>query len=253
MTVEDFKRQDGYECPTCEKVVNTSLGLKQHHAKVHNESLVETTECDWCGDTFKVGPSREGNFCSRECFGKDRTENGVPARKRQVSKTCPTCGEEFSVKRSISDDRVHCSQECYNNSRKGEVLSCERCGDEFYAYDTYVDSARFCSQSCYGEWLAENKSGAQSWNWRGDERDTDDAYGPGWTQRKRETVRERYGRECAECGMSQSDHMEQYDMSLHVHHEIKAREHSNPAVYNAVRNLKPLCISCHLSKEHNNQ
>lgn len=253
MTVDNFKRQDGYECPTCEKILNTSLGLKQHHTKVHGESLVQTAECQWCGDEFTVRPSQTGNFCSRECFGNHRTENGVPARKRRVLKTCPVCDGKFSVKQSRSDVRVYCSKACRQDSRQGAVLSCEQCGDGFYAYDSYADSARFCSQSCYGEWLSENKSGTNSWNWRGDKRDENDTYGPGWTQNKRDIVLERYNFECDRCGISQSRHIEKYEMSLHVHHEIKARESSNPAVYNAPRNLRALCISCHLSKEHGEQ
>jgi len=246
MTVSEFEVKSGYECPTCSKVLNTSVGLKQHHTKVHGESLVETSECNWCGETFKVRPSQVGNYCSRECHGKWRTENGLPAKRRQIPIQCAQCGEGFTTAQSnVKYGKRFCSKECHINSRGGENVECEECGDKFYAYDTYVDDARFCSQDCYGVWLSENKSGANSWHWQGG---SQPEYGPGWTERKRERVRGRDRRRCTECGLHESEHVAEHGMKLHVHHEVNARESSNPAVYNAVRNLRAMCISCHLSR-----
>jgi hypothetical protein len=250
MPVDAYESDAGYECPTCSKELNTSLGLKQHHTKVHGESLVDTDECNWCGETFHVKPSQVGNYCSRECHGKWRTENGLPAKRRQVPLQCPECGEGFTTAQSnIEDGRRFCSRECYINSRSGKNVNCEVCGDGFYAYDTYVDDARFCSQDCYGVWLSENKSGENSWHWRGDERDTErPGYGAGWSEQKRGLVRDRDRRRCTECGMHEQQHVEGHGMKLHVHHEVNARESSNPAVYNAARNLRALCIGCHMSR-----
>lgn len=242
MPVGQFEVRDGYECPTCDKVLNTSLGLKQHHTKVHGESLVKTTECNWCGDTFKVRPSQVGNFCSRECFGKNRSENGLEAKKRRETTECKRCGEEMELRPSEVGHKVCCSADC---RRGGHNVECEICESEFYAYDTYADDARFCSQGCYGVWLSENKSGSDSWHWKGGCRPE---YGPGWTERKREVVRDRDRRRCTSCGLTESEHVDRRGMKLHVHHEINARDSSNPAVYNAIRNLRALCISCHLSR-----
>lgn len=242
MGVEQYEVESGYECPTCDRILNTSVGLKQHHTKVHDESLVETSECDWCGKTFKVKPSQEGNFCSRECFGKDRSENGVPERKRRVMYPCEECGQLMELQKSEVGHKVYCSRECRND---GEYLNCELCGDEFYAYDTYVDNARFCSQDCYGIWLSKNKSGADSWHWKGG---GDCIYGRGWTERKREQVRKRDRRRCTACGLQEQAHLDEHDMKLHVHHMVDARQSTNPAVYNAMRNLRALCISCHLER-----
>jgi hypothetical protein len=144
MGVDEYEVANGYECPTCDKVLNTSLGLKQHHTKVHDESLVETSECNWCGDTFKVRPSQPGNYCSRECFGKHRSEHGLGARKRRVTVQCPGCEEGFEVRHSEVGHKVYCSPSC---RRDGQTIECEVCGSEFYTYDTY-DDARFCSQDC---------------------------------------------------------------------------------------------------------
>jgi transposase len=74
-------------------------------------------------------------------------------------------------------------------------------------------------------------------------------YGPGWTRDKKETVRERDGRQCVDCGMSDNEHRDAYGCTLHVHHIIPARTASNPAVYNARRNLVTLCASCHEHRE----
>ena len=252
MTVSEFKTQDGYGCPTCEKTLATSLGLKQHHTKVHGDSLVEKQTCVVCGDKFDVRPSHDSRHtCSRECKNERRRGRDMPARERQVEKECPTCGDTFSVKRSVADVRVHCSQECYQNSREGEMVACERCGDEFYAYDSYASDARFCSQDCYGDHLSENRSGKQSPHWKGEDRLTEKPpYGPGWTERKREHVRERDGRECQRCGLSEAPHVNQHGCKLHVHHEVDPRESQNPAVHNAPRNLTTLCVSCHFSVTH---
>jgi len=242
MSVDKFQTQDGYECPTCSKILNTSLGLKQHHTKVHDESLVQTAECVYCGDEFTVSPTQVGRFCSRECFGKHRTENGLPERKRRVMYPCKSCGQLMELKKSEVDHTVYCSRECRVD---GADVECEVCGDKFYAYDSYADDARFCSQGCYGLWLSKNKAGSDSWHWKGG---SQAEYGRGWTERKREQVRERDRRRCTACGLQESKHLNEHGMKLHVHHEVNARKSSNPAVHNAMRNLRSLCISCHLSR-----
>lgn len=249
MSVDEFQVQDGYECPTCENVLNTSLGLKQHHTKVHDESLVETMGCEVCGTEFIVRPCQDNRHtCSMECKGKRRSVKGVPARKRRVTEPCKGCGEDMELRPSEVGHKVYCSDDC---RRDGEFIDCEVCGSEFYAYDTYADKARFCSQDCYGEWLSENRSGENSWHWKGDDRFTDRVpYGSGWTETKREQVRERDGRECTDCGMGTSTHRERFSQKLHVHHEVDPRESTNPAVHNAPRNLRTLCVRCHLSVTH---
>lgn len=242
MAVEQYEVEGGFECPECGKILDTSFGLKQHYAKGHDGSLVETSECNWCGETFKVRPSQEGNYCSRECQGKYRSENGLPERMRRVMYPCKECGQLMELQKSEVGHKVYCSRECRND---GEYLDCEQCGDEFYAYDTYVDDARFCSQGCYGIWLSQNKSGVDSWHWKGG---NNNQYGRGWTERKRQLVRERDRRRCTSCGLKEQKHVEKHGMKLHVHHVVNARNSSNPAVHNAMRNLRALCISCHLER-----
>lgn len=250
MTVNEFKVNDGYECPTCEKVLNTSLGLKQHHTKVHDESLVEYAECQWCGDDFHAKPSGTNNFCSRACQMDRRKEKGVPARKRRIIVQCPGCGEGFEIRHSERGHKVYCTPECRSSTTNAKELECEQCGGSFRKAGEYADSARFCSQDCYGVWISENQSGSNSVHWKGDDAvDGRPPYGPGFNERKRRIVRERDGYECAECGLSQEEHTERYGMALHVHHEVVARASSNPAVHNAPRNLRTLCAPCHMRIE----
>jgi transposase-like protein len=74
-------------------------------------------------------------------------------------------------------------------------------------------------------------------------------YGPGWDRETKERVRNRDGRQCVDCGLSDDTHQKQYGCALHVHHLIPARGATNPAVYNAERNLVTLCASCHEYRE----
>lgn len=253
MKPSELKTEDGYECPTCGKNLNTSLGVKQHHTKVHDESIVETVECIWCGDEFRKKPSQPGRFCSRECFGEHRSDHGIEARKRRTLISCANCREVFATRRSTADGRRYCSEECRYDDSGAEWQFCEVCGDKYRAHATLADKRRFCSQNCYGEWLSENRSGEHSQHWKGDERVTGRPdYGPGWGEQKREHIRRRDGRECQDCGMANEDHLLEYGCRLNVHHIVPARQATNPAVYNAPRNLVTLCVACHMTREQAN-
>ncbi len=232
----DTNTQEGNECPTCGKVLPTEVGLKQHHTKVHGESLVHTQECVVCGDEFQVRPSGEGKryTCSYECKGKRRSENGLPAKKRRVTKECANCGEVMSVRRSKADTKRYCSNECYYDDSDGEVLECEWCGEEFYAYDSYADKARFCSQECYGKSMEIHGNAPER-----------PPYGRGWNEDKREAVRERDGRTCVDCGLPEEWHKRMYGVKLHVHHKISPWDSDDPDVHNAMENLVTLCAICH--------
>lgn len=66
-------------------------------------------------------------------------------------------------------------------------------------------------------------------------------YGKGWNEKKREKVRESQDRECASCGMHESENGKRLD----VHHIEKARSIADPEERNAVENLVALCQTCH--------
>ncbi|SFR97261.1 hypothetical protein SAMN05216559_1819 [Halomicrobium zhouii] len=75
-------------------------------------------------------------------------------------------------------------------------------------------------------------------------------YGIGWTKKRRKRVRNRNGHICVICGVTQSEHLEKNDTRLHVHHICGARESTNPAVFNADRNLLTVCADCHKTIEY---
>lgn len=72
-------------------------------------------------------------------------------------------------------------------------------------------------------------------------------YGAGWNESKKESVRERDGRTCQNCGLSEAEHIEQYGKKHHVHHIRKARSIDDPERRNHPDNLITLCQSgeCH--------
>lgn len=85
--------------------------------------------------------------------------------------------------------------------------------------------------------------GDEHGNWSGGKA----RYGPGWNEEKRSAVRERDDRTCQDprCSVTQSQHLEEYDQKLHVHHLRKARDVDDPSERNAPDNLITLCLDCH--------
>jgi len=86
-------------------------------------------------------------------------------------------------------------------------------------------------------------SGPNHPDWEGGSFD----YGTGWNPKKRRDVRERDGRKCVRCGMSEEDHLDEHGSVLHVHHVINAREFDEDEANerNAMDNLVSLCHGCH--------
>lgn len=72
-------------------------------------------------------------------------------------------------------------------------------------------------------------------------------YGPGWTEAKREQVRDRDNRECQSCGRSEEDHIKMSGKKHSVHHIQKARSFDDPEKRNHPDNLVTLCETkyCH--------
>lgn len=61
-----------HECPTCDRKFDSELGLKQHHAKTHGESIKgKPIKCDNCGEITRKRQSRiekqEKHFCNYDC------------------------------------------------------------------------------------------------------------------------------------------------------------------------------------------
>lgn len=78
-------------------------------------------------------------------------------------------------------------------------------------------------------------------------------YMAGFTDELKQRVRRRDGQECVDCGMSSGSHKDRFTVDLHVHHLVDPKESSNPAVYNAKRNLETLCILCHRDRHYGSE
>lgn len=86
-------------------------------------------------------------------------------------------------------------------------------------------------------------TGADHWAWKPDKEPIH--YGEGWNEEKRQSIRQRDGFARVRCGMSQEDHVNQFDRKLHVHHIIPAQDIDDPSSRNGEDNLISLCIRCH--------
>lgn len=77
-------------------------------------------------------------------------------------------------------------------------------------------------------------------------------YGREWTDVREEAIQQA-GSECHRCGLSRSEHREQYGDDLHVHHITPVREFDQPSEAHSLSNLEPLCAVCHPIVEREGQ
>lgn len=181
------------DCPTCGKECETENGMKNHHAKIHGESLVlEEYECEWCGEIFENYPSQQKlsnkSFCSNDCRGKWQSEQyeleGNPGCLGTVEVGCRRCGNirELPKGRAFSEYGDH----GYDLEDQHEIQSCI---------------------ACRGEVEYQNRI----------------PFGNEWEETSN-LIRERDGNQCQWCGVSNKEHQSRYGKSLHVHH-ITPRRH----------------------------
>jgi len=211
---DDGEESEDTTCPTCGRDDFKSWrGVKVHHAQVHNESLVYVeSECVICGSSYEIHESKtdERNCCSYDCAAEYRSRH--------------MAGEDSPAWKG------------------GEVeLECEWCGGTYTKCRALADESRFCSPECKWEHESEYWVGPNNPMWNGGNPD----YGVGWTDKKKERVRERDGYECQDCGMTQEEHLEERGRDLEVHHIRKAKAFDSDEKRNAMENLITLCYACH--------
>lgn len=219
--------------------------------------------CEQCGESFEIYTNREdeARFCSRECHGRFRAENGLLEGEKHpmwnggpASLQCEWCSVKFEITPGNAEGRRFCSAECYaewcSETKTGEDAprwdgglvesSCEQCDGVFETRPSA--EARFCSRECFGKWRAESGtfSGPNHPNWKGGPR----IYGEGWDEKKRESIRESQNRKCAGCGVDESELRRRLD----VHHIVPAREFDDPEKRNDESNLVAMCRNCHKSR-----
>lgn len=140
-----------------------------------------------------------------------------------------------------------------NLSRQALIDELKRLGDELgrppFTYDM-VDHGRWGIMPYYGEFGGWGEA-LESAGFELPARPflTDGTYGAGWNDTTRERVRERDGKQCVDCGMTQSTHIEKYGRRLDVHHIVPAHAVTDPQTRNDDSNLITLCAACHVKWE----
>lgn len=252
-TLEDFNSV--HECPSCDRSFDTEYGLKQHHARGHGESLMETFVCEVCGSTEEILPCHAENkrFCSDKCMAESFSEE----RSEKVELPCRVCGDLVERCEAHMPDGgdPFCSRECYHDWRCGRFtgednwsynhveLECHWCGDIFNKQPSRaeVSERNFCSRDCRNEWMSERPPQEHP-RWRGGQSiylsvrrligDTS------WTESRR-LAREN-AEHCELCGEKFDD-----DSEFDIHHIVPILSGG----CNSQELLMPLCRSCHRKTE----
>lgn len=266
-TETDSLDESDHECPTCGRTdFKTPAGMKVHHASVHDESLsMQTLVCDQCGGEFERRKSENGGydhtFCSEDCWGDYMAENCTgedsPAFSGDtLTLECDNCNREFQkpksrVNRSEYD---YCSLDC-NHEHLSEVnvgkdhpryskveVDCANCGNTLTRHKCRAESyeRQFCDMECRGEWNSEHVVGENHPNFTREK--VSIGRMPEWFK---DEIRSRDGYKCQDCGMNNTEHLEEYDKQLHIHHIVPRRLFEDPEKAHADSNLISLCYSCH--------
>lgn len=110
----------------CENGWRSELYSGENH---HNHKQKVNLECEYCGEAYTEYPYRadKSRFCSQECSGKYKTQQGT------TEVTCDWCECEFTKHNKAINRTNH----------------------------------NFCSESCYGSWNSENRNAQDHPNWTG--------------------------------------------------------------------------------------
>jgi hypothetical protein len=218
--------------------------------------------CSCCGKKLLRKPSKisKNNFCNRLCrtsFLKANGENINQHLKKQITKTCLVCGNEFSVIESRRETAKYCSQSCLGKAngergkiqyRKRIIIQCTNCSSTLERKPSIIRKWNFCDSSCMAEYYTKSGafSGEKNLAWRGGDINY---YGPNWlSQRKKVRATDHYT--CQDCGLTEKE----YGRELSVHHIIPFREFNGDwEKANTLTNLVSLCEHpCHRNRHKSN-
>lgn len=183
-----------------------------------------------------------------------RGKPNIKARVEKIKRICQHCGEEFFV--YPSDLKFgkgkYCSIKCSGKSHSGKNNAkwkggkikcvCQTCGEEFYRFpsDMKNGTGKFCSRSC----SCKSKTKENGNNWKGGTSFV--PYCPKFNERRKEAVREFFGRKCLACGADEAE----FKTRLPVHHVDHDKEQGcNGKPFNLV----PFCSSCHSKEIYNEE
>jgi hypothetical protein len=194
------------ECPTCNDDFDTEHGMKVHHVQAHDESLAQV-ECE-CKNRGKI--STEHALRIEAGTGRSSSKGcRYPAPRADV--TCENCG-------SVVERPKHLAKRYHED---------------------------YCSQECYLEVRRKGGENAPGWiDGRFSDPEYDRDYNKKWREvRPKAIERDRY--ECQVCGMTEAEHKQKYDASLHVHHIRPVSEFEDVDDAHELSNLITLCLPCH--------
>lgn len=162
------------DCPTCGKTLATERGMRQHHTKVHGDSLPNRT-CGDCGVEF-YDPKSRRTYCD-DCYSEEGANNGNYSDATEQA-ACRICGASFEYYPSERDG-VYCP-ECVASADEflgtpyAETIevervdrACDNCGEGMTVLRSTRRQGygRFCSNDCLYSWMSEN-NGEVTYNGR---------------------------------------------------------------------------------------
>lgn len=225
------------DCPTCGKTLPTEAGVRQHHAKVHGESLPNRT-CSDCGTDF-YDPKARREYC--EDCDPDAGANNGNYRSAKASAECERCGSPFEYYPSDKEG-VYCpdcvaAADEFLGTHYAEVhgiepveRTCDYCEADFEVLPWVVRRGwgRFCSHDCLSSWMSDHRGDGEA------------VYNGRWRSARRRTL-DRDQHRCQKCGKTSADLGQEPD----VHHLEPVRSFDDPQESHVLENLIALCRSCH--------
>lgn len=155
----------------------------------------------------------------------------------KLSYICEHCGKGFEC--YPSQKHRFCSRGCHHAFFSGKnhpsweggkiMIHCKQCKRKYYVYKSRAEK-KFCSRKCQGKWKSENMAGASK-------------YCVLWTEKLRESVRDKFNRACFICGKPECEN----GAKLSVHHTNSGKM----CMCDYSCELVPLCRSCHSKTIYN--
>lgn len=254
----------GAECPTCGRDdFSSPRGMRYHHSVAHDQPYTESKPCENCGEGVERKPTEFDDhvLCSESCTAEWLSER----RNERVEVSCEQCSTTVVRKVSAAEKGRNnfCSHECAGEWKSENLtgenhplysrveVSCPACGSTHEVHEHYADRDHrsYCSRECLSAGFSEQRRGRRNHNWCA-EGDESFQYGPGWSEEKRQQVKERDSFRCVDCGIAETSHRNECGVGLHVHHKTPAREFDDPERRNATQNLVTLCAACHRKWEN---
>jgi 5-methylcytosine-specific restriction endonuclease McrA len=147
---------------------------------------------------------------------------------------CGFCGKE--IKRYISDGIIYCSRECYYKSKIGSVPWNKGKKGQI----AWNKGLKGYGAGKKHPWMAKGKD---HYNYRGGI--SREGYPEEWKVEFLDSIRQRDGFICQECGIHQDELSLERTKKLDIHHIDYDKENCDP------KNLVSLCRSCHTKTNFN--